>query len=81
MICKKMIYETLDGLKMEYQPLHANFVFFKTGKDISEVQEDIRKHGIAIGRAFPPLRDWCRISTGRVEDVQQFCNALKKEFS
>jgi histidinol-phosphate aminotransferase len=80
-ICKKIIYETLDDLKMEYQPSHANFVFFKTGKDISEVQEGIRKHGIAIGRAFPPLREWCRISTGRVEDVQQFCNALKKEFS
>lgn len=80
-ICKNMIYETLDELGMEYQASHTNFVFFKTGKDIAEVQKAILKHGIAIGRPFPPLRDWCRISTGRIEDVQQFCDALKKEFS
>ena len=80
-ICKNMIYETLDELGMEYQVSHTNFVFFKTGKDISEVQKAILKHGIAIGRAFPPLREWCRISTGSTEDIQRFCEALKKEFS
>ncbi len=37
--------------------------------------------GVMIGRAFPPFYDWCRISTGTIEEVQAFNKALISVYS
>lgn len=78
---KAMIYQTLQELGLEYVPSHTNFVFFKTGKDIREIQAAIRAEGVLVGRAFPPLRDWCRVSTGTTQEVEMLCKAMKKVLS
>lgn len=75
---KNLIYNTLDEMKMSYVKSHANFVFFKSGKDIRELQGEFYMRGIQIGRPFPPFTDWCRISTGTVEEVQAFVKVLKE---
>ncbi|MCB0641084.1 MAG: histidinol-phosphate aminotransferase family protein [Phaeodactylibacter sp.] len=75
---RQYVYELCDALGLEYIPSHANFVFFKTGKPINRLIEYFREEGIAIGRPFPPLLDWCRISTGRMEDMEAFGKVLKK---
>ena len=67
---KQYIYKTLDELGLRYIPSHTNFVFFHTGRDIKELGSQMKVKGVAIGRAFPPLNDWCRISTGKIEDVK-----------
>lgn len=78
---KKYIYRTLDELKLRYVPSHTNFIFFHTGKDISWLNQQMRAKSVAIGRPFPPLTDWCRISTGTMEDVQKFGIALREVMS
>ena len=78
---KQMIYDTLDGMGMEYKKSHTNFVFFHTGRPVDKVIKDFRKYNIVVGRPFPPLTDWCRISTGKIEDVEAFTGALKKVFA
>jgi histidinol-phosphate aminotransferase len=78
---KTMIYETLDDLGLEYIPSHTNFVFFKTGRDIGQVIPAMHNLGVAIGRPFPPLTEWCRISTGTIEETGRFNTALRKLFS
>ncbi|MFH6604022.1 pyridoxal phosphate-dependent aminotransferase [Maribacter algicola] len=75
---KDIIYATLDNLELPYIPSHTNFVFFKTGRPIQEIIKAMQKEGVLIGRPFPPLLDWARISTGTIEQVRQFSNALKK---
>ena len=75
---KNLIYKTLDEMKMPYVKSHANFVFFKSGKDIRELQGEFYMRGIQVGRPFPPFTDWCRISTGTVEEVQAFVKVLKE---
>ena len=74
---KKIIYETLDDLKLRYVKSHTNFVFFESGREITQLVKDMKAKGVHIGRPFPPLTKWCRISTGTVEEVQQFGKALK----
>lgn len=75
---KKIIYQALDDLRLRYIPSHSNFVFFHTGRDISKVNAAMQKEGIAVGRPFPPLTDWCRISTGTIEETEAFAKALQK---
>lgn len=74
---KEYLYDLLDGMGLQYYRSHTNFVFFRTGRPIKDLISKMADKGIAIGRPFPPLTEWCRISTGRLEDVQGFGQALK----
>ena len=38
----------------------------------------MEKENVLIGRPFPPFYDWARISTGTMDDMKLFDNALKK---
>lgn len=75
---KQLIYNALDELGLEYMKSHTNFVFFKSGRHINELIADMKKENVLIGRPFPPFYDWARISTGKIEDVEKFVQALKK---
>ncbi|MBT8311812.1 MAG: histidinol-phosphate aminotransferase family protein [Flavobacteriaceae bacterium] len=75
---KDLIYKTLDQLGLPYIKSHTNFVFFKSGRQIQSLITDMQKEGVLIGRPFPPLYDWARISTGTMEEVTVFCEALKR---
>lgn len=75
---KKYIYSTLDDLSLEYIKSHTNFVFFRSGRPIGELIPAMEKENVLIGRPFPPMDEWARISTGTMEQVQQFGRALKK---
>jgi len=75
---KKMITDTLDELKLPYLDSHTNFVFFHSGRDIVQLNKQMADKGFIIGRPFPPLNDWCRISTGTIEEVALYNNAIKE---
>ena len=69
---------TLDELGLEYAPSHTNFLFFKSGRNIDQLNAQMKAQGVMVGRPFPPFTDWCRISTGTLEEVEAFNQALKK---
>jgi histidinol-phosphate aminotransferase len=75
---KAILTQALDELKLPYLPSHANFVFFQSGRDIKQLNAELAKKGIGVGRPFPPLNDWCRISTGTLEEMQRCVKALKE---
>lgn len=75
---KRTIYETLDNLDLPYIKSHTNFVFFKTGRPIQEMMAAMEKEQILIGRPFPPMYEWARISTGSMEEMQAFSEALTR---
>ncbi|MFN3998148.1 pyridoxal phosphate-dependent aminotransferase [Algoriphagus sp.] len=75
---KAMIIATLNELKLPYLPSHANFVFFQSGRDVSQLGKAMAEKGFIIGRPFPPLNDWCRISTGTIEEIALYNKAIKE---
>ena len=78
---KKLIYQVLNDLGLNHIRSHTNFVFFETGRNITEVQRAFKDEGVLVGRAFPPYLDWCRISTGTIEEVEAFVKAAKRVFA
>ncbi|HPF45942.1 MAG: aminotransferase class I/II-fold pyridoxal phosphate-dependent enzyme [Alphaproteobacteria bacterium] len=76
----QILYDFFEKHNMRYIKSNANFTFFETGIDSKEVYDRVRKHGIAIGRPFPPLLKWMRISTARPEDMVFFTEVYEKEF-
>ncbi|HMQ50304.1 MAG TPA: histidinol-phosphate transaminase [Saprospiraceae bacterium] len=78
---KQVIYDTCQELGLEYAPSHTNFVFLKTDRDISWVIEQMLQKGVRVGRPFPPLHQWCRVSTGTLEEMEQWRKAMKAVFA
>ncbi|MFY0594438.1 pyridoxal phosphate-dependent aminotransferase [Roseivirga sp.] len=75
---KQIMYGAMDTLKLEYIKSSTNFIFFKSGRPIESFNKQMRDEGVLVGRAFPPYTDWCRISTGTIEEVLYFAQKLKK---
>jgi histidinol-phosphate aminotransferase len=73
---KERIYKLLDHLKLDYVKSHTNFIFFHSKRDIRELGLQMLEKGVRIGRPFPPFYDWCRISTGTLEEVDLFIKAM-----
>ena len=78
---KNYLYQLFDEMGLKYAKSHTNFVFFHTGIDIKSLNAKMKDKNVNIGRPFPPLLDWCRISTGRMDDMKRFGKALREVMS
>lgn len=56
--------EVFATSKLRHADSKGNFVSFETGRPHAEFTASLRSKGIDIGRAFPPLDAWARISIG-----------------
>lgn len=75
---KNTIYGTLETLNLPFVKSHTNFVFFKSGRPVQQLITAMQQEGLQIGRPFPPLLNWARISTGSAPEMEAFSKALKK---
>lgn len=55
----------------------SRFAFVRTGLSATEFRDRMRGLGIEVGRPFPPLTDWSRISLGQPEDNTALIAALR----
>jgi histidinol-phosphate aminotransferase len=67
---------TLDGLGLKHTDSRANFVFFESRLPAAEVRSALAARGIVVARAFPPLDEWIRITTGTEAETDQVVAAL-----
>jgi histidinol-phosphate aminotransferase len=57
-----------DALNLRHSDSRGNFVFFETSRPHQDIAAALGARGIDIGRAFPPLDHWARISIGLPEE-------------
>lgn len=74
---REVVYRALDQLGRRYVRSQGNMVFFHTGRPIAEVAKAFADRGVDVGRPFPPMLDWCRVSTGLPEEMERFVTALR----
>lgn len=60
-----------------YIPSQANFVMIDVGTDVVPVGAAFRERGILVGRKFPSMPNWLRVSIGTPEQMAAFVAALK----
>ncbi len=56
----------------------TNFLMVDIKRDMRPVRDAMRKEGIAVGRPFPPLTNYLRITIGTMEEMQRATEALRK---
>jgi histidinol-phosphate aminotransferase len=66
----------LTKLGFRTMPSEANFVMVNVGGDVAPVIQAFRARKILVGRKFPSLPDWLRVTVGQREEVAAFLAAL-----
>ena len=64
----------------EVIPSQTNFFMVRTGRPASEVRAEFRKRDVAVGRDFPPMLDYLRVSVGTEEEMKRFLVAWNEIF-
>jgi histidinol-phosphate aminotransferase len=68
----------LDRLRLRHSAAAASFIFFDAGRPQPELAAAFAAQGIEIGRAFPPLDTWARVSIGLPEENARAQRVLEK---
>ena len=75
---RQMIEEALDELGLRYLPSQANFIFHEVKGDVQTYIDRMREQGIVVGRAFPPIEGFNRLTLGTPDEMAVFIKALKR---
>ena len=60
---------------IKYIPSYTNFIMIETGKPVKQVIANFQQRGIAIGRPFPPMETYARISFGTPDQMTAYWKA------
>lgn len=74
---RRMAYGVLDDLGLEYIPSHTNFVMHRISGDLRTYIDRMAEAGIRVGRPFPPMLEYNRLSFGLAEEMERFANTLR----
>ncbi len=64
----------------EVIPSETNFFMVNVGRDVTQVAEDFKKRQVLVGRKFPPMNNWLRVSVGTEPEMSKFTAAFKEIF-
>ncbi len=76
--CKEVVTTGLNELGLDYFQSHTAFLFHRIRGDQALYIRRMREHGILVGRQFPPMLSYNRLSLSAMpEDLGQFVDALR----
>lgn len=74
---RRRLCEELAREGRRFMPSHANFLMIDVGRDVLPVIEAFRARGILVGRRFPSLGNWLRVSIGTDAEMRAFLAGLR----
>lgn len=75
---KKWLYSELAKDGRTYIPSHANFTMIDVGGDVTPFIRSFADRNILVGRKFPSMGNWMRVSMGTPEEMQKFMAAFRE---
>lgn len=67
-----------EGAGYRVGPSDTNFLMIDLRRDPQPVRMACRANGIAVGRPFPPLTNWLRVSIGTLEEMRQATEVFRR---
>ncbi|HEU5411738.1 MAG TPA: histidinol-phosphate transaminase [Candidatus Acidoferrales bacterium] len=75
---RKWVTGELEKSGYKVIPSEANFFMVDTGADVAPVVQAFRERKIMVGRKFPSMGNWLRVSVGKPEEMQKFLAAFRE---
>lgn len=77
---RKRTTSELETMGYECLPSECNFFMVRTGRPVPEVRSAFRDRGVLVGRPFPPMNEYLRVSIGTEDEMGRFMAAWKEIF-
>ena len=74
---RHMMETALDKLGLRYLPSQTNFIFYEVNGDVQIYIDRMKEHGIAVGREFPSIPGFNRITLGTPEEMMVVIDTLQ----
>lgn len=75
---KQFLYDTLQKEGYEHIPSATNFVMFQLKMDSKRFVDEMMKRGVGVRNWQFANKEWCRVSLGRMDEMQAFADAFKQ---
>lgn len=73
----RILKDALDELGLDYLPSHTNFLMHRIPGELEAYIIRMREHDVKVGRPFPPMLSYNRVSIGMPEEMEQFAHVLR----
>jgi len=73
---RSMVFAKLKELGFDTTPSEANFFMINLRRDSRDVASKMKDKGVLVGRPFPPMNDWLRVSIGTRPQMERFLEAF-----
>ncbi len=74
---RQIIETELDKLGLRYLPSQANFIFHEIRGEVKVYIDRMRENDIVVGREFPPITGFNRLTLGTPDEMRAFVKVLK----
>jgi histidinol-phosphate aminotransferase len=68
----------LRAMGYELIPSQTNFFMVNLKTDVTPVGKEFEKREILVGRKFPPMNEWLRVSVGTEDEMNRFMKAFNE---
>jgi histidinol-phosphate aminotransferase len=75
---RRTFYSEMRMAGFEVIPSHANFVMVDIRREVAPVIEEFWKRKILVGREFPPMTKFLRVSLGTDDEMKRFYSAFRQ---
>lgn len=75
---KEYVCSELDKLGYRYIPSAANFLMIDLRREVQPVIGEMRLHNVEVGRFFPPLPNFMRVTIGTKPEMQTFLSVFRQ---
>lgn len=75
---RRWLCQELERDHRRYIPSETNFVMIQVGGDVKPIIEQFRNRKIHVGRKFPSMENWLRVSIGTRPEMEAFLAALRQ---
>jgi len=69
--------KALEGMGLKPGASNANFVMVNINREIRAFKDECAKHGVLVGRPFPPLTTHMRLSIGTMDEMKKAMDVIK----
>ncbi len=74
----RIVKACLDELGIEYLPTHTNFLMHRVEGDLEAYIERMRERRLRVGRPFPPMLEFNRLTLGLPTEMERWAETLRE---
>ncbi|HMF55302.1 MAG TPA: histidinol-phosphate transaminase [Pyrinomonadaceae bacterium] len=75
---KRFLYAELERLGFKYIPSQTNFMMIDLRRDVRPVIAAMKQKNVEVGRFFPALPNFMRVTVGKRNEMQAFLSAFRE---